>query len=49
VAVSIPSKAPGLRLAINAAAPVGRLPANKVKPVGATLTEAAHELGQLLG
>ena len=49
VAVSIPSKAPGLRLAINAAAPVGRLPANKVKPVGATLTEAAQELGQLLG
>lgn len=49
VAVSIPSKAPGLHLAINASAPVGRLPVSKVKGVGATLTDAAHELGQLLG
>lgn len=49
VAVSVPSRAPGLRLALNASAPVGRLPAGKVKNVGAALTEAACRLGDQLG
>jgi DNA-binding IclR family transcriptional regulator len=49
VAVSVPSKAPGLRLAVNASAPVGRLPANKVRAVGASLGDAAAELSKLLG
>jgi DNA-binding IclR family transcriptional regulator len=49
VAVSVPSRAPGLRLALNAAAPVSRLPMAKVKSVGAALTDAAGRLGVLLG
>jgi DNA-binding IclR family transcriptional regulator len=49
VAVSIPARAPGLHLALNAAAPVGRLPAAKTKHVGATLTEAAQRLAGQLG
>jgi DNA-binding IclR family transcriptional regulator len=49
VAVSIPSQAPGLRLAVNASAPVGRLPSAKVKEFGATLLHAARTLGEQLG
>jgi DNA-binding IclR family transcriptional regulator len=49
VAVSVPTRAPGLHLAVNAAAPVGRLPAAKVKGVGASLTGAARRLSEQLG
>lgn len=49
VAVSIPSGAPGLRLALNAAAPQQRLPTSKYSSVAAALREAARQIGDQLG
>jgi DNA-binding IclR family transcriptional regulator len=49
VAVAIPSRAPGLHLAVNAAAPVSRLPAAKIKGVGRMLTDAVGRLAEQLG
>jgi len=49
VAVQIPTRAPGLRLALNAAAPLQRLPTSKYSSVAAALTEAAEEIGDQLG
>ncbi|SON62229.1 Pectin degradation repressor protein KdgR [Mycobacterium simulans] len=49
VAVPIPTRAPGLRLALNAAAPQNRLPASKYSSVAAALTKAAKEIGDQLG
>lgn len=48
VAVAVPVSS-GLKLAINASAPVHRLPARKVPLVGRRLTDAAQRLSQLLG
>lgn len=48
LAVPISTRAPGLRLALNAAAPVHRLSASKYPSVAAILKEAAAEIGQQL-
>ncbi|GBE65888.1 IclR family transcriptional regulator [Mycobacterium sp. MFM001] len=48
VAVVIPTRAPGLRLALNAAAPQQRLPKSQYSSVAAALTEAAKEIGDQL-
>jgi DNA-binding IclR family transcriptional regulator len=49
VAVQIPTRAPGLRLALNAAAPKHRLSRSRYASVAAALVEAAHEIGDQLG
>jgi DNA-binding IclR family transcriptional regulator len=49
VAVAIPTQAPGLRLAINAAAPQHRLTKSQYAAVAAALTQAAKEIGDQLG
>ncbi|MGO9925221.1 MAG: IclR family transcriptional regulator [Mycobacterium sp.] len=49
VAVSIPTRAPGLRLALNAAAPQNRLETTQYPSVAAALTKAAKEIGDQLG
>lgn len=49
VAVPIRTRAPGLRLALNAAAPVNRLRASQYPMVAAGLVEAAKEIGDQLG
>lgn len=49
VAVAIPSRAPGLRLALNAAAPQNRLNSSQYPAVAAALFEAAKEIGDQLG
>jgi DNA-binding IclR family transcriptional regulator len=49
VAVPIPTRAPGLRLALNAAAPRHRLRRSRVTTVAAALVEAAKEIGDQLG
>ncbi len=49
VAVPIPTRAPGLRLALNAAAPVNRLDSSRYPSVAAALTKAAKEIGDQLG
>lgn len=49
VAVAIPTRAPGLRLALNAAAPQQRLSTSQYRSVAATLLEAANEIGGQLG
>ncbi len=49
VAVSIPTGAPGLRLALNAAAPCGRLNDSQYSAVAAALIKAAKEIGDQLG
>jgi DNA-binding IclR family transcriptional regulator len=49
VAVPIPTRAPGLRLALNAAAPQHRLPKSQYGPVATALTQAAKEIGDQLG
>ncbi|WP_096286516.1 IclR family transcriptional regulator [Mycobacterium ahvazicum] len=49
VAVLIPTRAPGLRLALNAAAPQHRLDGTKHAPVAAALAKAAREIGDQLG
>lgn len=48
VAVQIPTRAPGFRLALNAAAPQQRLPASKYPSVASILGEAAKEIGDQL-
>lgn len=49
VAVPIATRAPGLRLALNAAAPQHRLPKSQYAPVAAALTQVAKEIGEKLG
>ncbi len=49
VAVPIPTRAPGLRLALNAAAPQNRLGSTKNSAVAAALVKAAKEIGDQLG
>jgi DNA-binding IclR family transcriptional regulator len=49
VAVPIPTRAPGLRLALNAAAPQNRLDASRYPSVAAALSKAAKEIGDQLG
>ena len=49
VAVPIPTRAPGLRLALNAAAPVSRLDPADYPAVAAALVKAAKEIGDQLG
>jgi DNA-binding IclR family transcriptional regulator len=49
VAVPIPTQAPGLRLALNAAAPQHRLGRSQYTTVAAALTEAAKEISDQLG
>lgn len=48
VAVPIPTRAPGLRLALNAAAPQNRLAASRYPAVTAALVAAAKEIGDQL-
>jgi DNA-binding IclR family transcriptional regulator len=48
VAVPIPTRAPGLRLALNAAAPQNRLATTQYPAVAAALVEAATEIGDQL-
>ena len=49
VAVPIPTRAPGLRLALNAAAPRDRLNSSQYPAVAAVLIKAAKEIGDQLG
>lgn len=49
VAVPIPTRAPGLRLALNAAAPLNRLDTSRSAAVAAALAKAAKEIGDQLG
>jgi DNA-binding IclR family transcriptional regulator len=49
VAVTIPTRAPGLRLALNAAAPRNRLDSAKHPAMAAALVKAAKEIGDQLG
>jgi DNA-binding IclR family transcriptional regulator len=49
VAVPIPTRAPGLRIALNAAAPQNRLDASQYSSVAAALAKAAKEIGDQLG
>lgn len=49
VAVPIPTRAPGLRIALNAAAPQHRLPTTKYSMVATALIKAANEIGDQLG
>lgn len=49
VAVPIPTRAPGLRLALNAAAPQNRLDGSRYPTVAAALIKAAKEIGDQLG
>ena len=49
LAVPIPTRAPGLRLALNAAAPAHRLSATQYSMVAALLVESAKEIGDHLG
>jgi DNA-binding IclR family transcriptional regulator len=49
VAVPIPTRAPGLRLALNAAAPQNRLDSSQYPSVAAALSKAAKEIGGQLG
>lgn len=49
VAVPIPTGAPGLRLALNAAAPQNRLQPSRYATVAAALGQAAKEIGDQLG
>lgn len=49
VAVPIPTRAPGVLLALNAAAPVHRLSASQYRAVAAVLVEAAKEIGDQIG
>ncbi|MGD1173808.1 IclR family transcriptional regulator [Mycobacterium seoulense] len=49
VAVPIPTRAPGLRLALNAAAPLNRLDTSRYAAVAAALVKAAKEIGDQLG
>ena len=49
VAVPIPTRAPGLRLALNAAAPLNRLADSRCPSVAAALSRAAKEIADQLG
>ncbi len=49
VAVPMPTRAPGLRLALNAAAPLNRLDGANSPAVAAALVKAAKEIGDQLG
>jgi DNA-binding IclR family transcriptional regulator len=49
VAVPIPTRAPGLRLALNAAAPAHRLRSSQYPMVASVLVDAAREIGEHLG
>lgn len=49
VAVPMPARAPGLLLALNAAAPVHRLSSSRYRAVAALLVEAAKEIGDQIG
>jgi DNA-binding IclR family transcriptional regulator len=49
VAVPIPTRAPGLRLALNAAAPQNRLDRSRYGAVAAALVAGAKEIGDQLG
>lgn len=49
VAVPIPTRAPGLRLALNAAAPQNRLDSSRYAAVAAALVAGAKEIGDQLG
>lgn len=49
VAVPIPTRAPGVLLALNVSAPVHRLSASQYRAVAALLVEAAREIGDQLG
>ncbi len=49
IAVPIPTRAPGLRLALNAAAPAHRLSTSQYPLVAGMLVEAAKEIGEQLG
>ena len=49
LAVPIPTRAPGLRLALNAAAPAHRLSTTQYSMVAALLVESAKEIGDHLG
>jgi DNA-binding IclR family transcriptional regulator len=49
VAVPIPTRAPGLRLALNAAAPQNRLASSRYPTVAAALVKAAKEIGDQIG
>jgi DNA-binding IclR family transcriptional regulator len=49
VAVPIPTRAPGLRLALNAAAPQNRLSSAQCPAVAAALIKAAKEISDQLG
>jgi DNA-binding IclR family transcriptional regulator len=49
IAVPIPTQAPGLRLALNAAAPQNRLEAARYSLIAAALVKAAKEIGDQLG
>lgn len=49
VAVPIPTRAPGLLLALNAAAPQNRLGLSRYSSVAAALAKAAKEIGDQLG
>ncbi len=49
VAVPIPTLAPGLALALNAAAPQMRMPTSQYPSVASALIKAAKEIGDLLG
>jgi len=49
VAVAIPGRAPGLRLALNAAAPQNRLDRSQYPAIVSALIEAAKEIGDQLG
>ncbi|MCV7384016.1 IclR family transcriptional regulator [Mycolicibacter longobardus] len=49
VAVPIPTRAPGVLLALNVAAPVHRLSSSQYRAVAALLVEAAKEIGDQIG
>ncbi|MEB3023190.1 IclR family transcriptional regulator [[Mycobacterium] crassicus] len=49
VAVPIPTRAPGVLLALNAAAPIHRLSSSQYRAVAALLIEAAKEIGDQIG
>jgi DNA-binding IclR family transcriptional regulator len=49
VAVPIPTRAPGLRLALNAAAPQSRLDGSQYTAVATAITKAAKEISDQLG
>lgn len=49
IAVPIPTRAPGILLALNASAPVHRLSTSQYREVAALLVGAAKEIGELLG